>query len=56
MNNLCKACQNGELHLLYMEPIQNIKIISDFCPSDHILVFDELGTDDLQKKQGRLGL
>ena len=49
MNNVRKACQYGELHLMYLEPIQHIKIISDFCPSNRILVYDELGTNPLQK-------
>ena len=49
MNDVRKACQNGELHLLYLEPIQHIRIISDFCPSHRILVYDKLGTNPLQK-------
>ena len=49
MNNVQKLCQHGKLYLLYLEPIPHIKIISDFCPSDRILVYDELGTNPLQK-------
>ena len=49
MNHVCIVCKHGEFHLLYLEPIHNIKIISDFCPSDRILVYDELSTNILQK-------
>ena len=48
MNNLRQACQHGGFNFLYLEPIQNIKIISCLCPSDRILVYDELGTNPLQ--------
>ena len=48
MNNVCKSCQHGESHLMYLEPIQNIKIISHFYPSDHILVYDKYGRWDVR--------
>ena len=47
MNNVHEACQNEKFHLLYLEPIQHIKIISDFCPSDRILVYEKIGTNPL---------
>ena len=49
MNNIREACQHGEFNLLYLEPIQHIKIFSDFFPSDPILVYDKLRTNPLQK-------
>ena len=49
MNNVGKSYQHGEFNLLYLEPIKHIKIISDLYPSDRILVYDELGTNPLQK-------
>ena len=49
MNNVRKACQNEELYFLYLEQIQHIKIISDLCPINHIVLYDELGTNPLQK-------
>ena len=58
MNTKHEAGQHGEFHLLYLEPIQHIKIISDFCPSDRFWVYDKLGTNPLQndcfsRKRGR---
>ena len=41
--------QQGEFHLLYLEPIQHIRIISDFFPSNRILVYEKLVTNPLQK-------
>ena len=49
MYNEREAGQYGEFNFLFMEPIKNIKIISDLCPSDRILVCDELGINTLQK-------
>ena len=49
MYNEREAGQYGEFNFLFMEPIKNIKIISDLCPSDRILVCDELGVNTLQK-------
>ena len=49
MNNVRKACQHGEFHFMYLEPIQHIKIIINFCPIDSILVYAKLGTNLLQK-------
>ena len=49
MNNVRKVCQHGKFNVLYLKPIQHIKIISDFCPSDRILVYDKLGTNPIQK-------
>ena len=48
MDNVREACQYGGFHLMYLEPIQHIKIIIDLCPRDRILVYDELGTNPLQ--------
>ena len=44
-----QSAKHGELNFLYLEPIQNITIISHISPRYHILVYDELGTDPLQK-------
>ena len=49
MNNVHEAGQHGKFHLLFLEPMQHIKIISDLCPSDLILVCDEIGVNPLQK-------
>ena len=49
MNNVCEAGQHGEFNLMYMEPIQKIKTISDFYPIDRILLYDKLGINPLQK-------
>ena len=49
MKNVQEACQHGEFKFLYPEPVQHIKIFSDFCPSDCILVYDKLGNNPFQK-------
>ena len=49
MNNIRKAGQHGKFNLLFMEPMQHIQIISDFCPSNRVLVCDELDVNTLQK-------
>ena len=45
MNNVRIACQHGEFNFLYMEKINHIKIISDFCSRNRILVYDKIGTN-----------
>ena len=49
MNNLCEASQHREFHLSFLEPMRHIRIISDFCPRNHILVCEEPGVNTLQK-------
>ena len=41
MNNVHEAFQNENFHLLYLEPIQHIKTISDLCPRESILVYEK---------------
>ena len=48
MNNVCEAGQHGGFHFLFMEPMQHIKIISDFCPRYLILVCEKLVIINLQ--------
>ena len=46
MNNVRKAVR---FHLLLLEPIHLIEIISDVSPSNRILVCEKIGVDPIQK-------